>query len=717
MTRERLSLALQTVPSTEWVEFERFASSFLVGEFPGIRTMAKPSGDRGRDAEIVDLSTDGNIKLQYSVTTSWGTKIKATCSRLSEFKPKPTHLIYVTNQPIGPDADELKASMFRDFGMFVDVRDQSWFLDRQFSTTSAAQASEDLARKYVDPLLSTAKLAASVAPALSENEEKIAFLHLAIDSNDRDNGRNLTKFAFESLVLGALHGSSADAPIPVHTVKDSISRIVGQGAPGQVAAQIDSAIERLASKNGRVKHIRHSGLLHTSHQENLRTKAATEVFLQQEAAFENDILASVYDVAPEVVEDEALRIRAVSDLRKVIEELLLDNGEKFTSAIDPNISLKPPRRDIEEFLTNSKFGSVIPNSAAAEAIATTLAYGSDLGVRHVRRILESYTVMALLRSTPDVQGALKKVFSGGEIWLDTSFVLPAISDSMGKKNTSFRDLVEACHICDIKLFVTTGVIEEIDSHLYSCVSTARGTSRLPKLPFLLREYVECGNSINGFPQWQEEIRGNDLPLQDIEEYLSDELGIKKRDLSSEVAAAPADLRDEVREFWVKKQEARRANSGADSFNVDLLAAHDIENTLGVIQLRTQSSSTAVGPSGYYHWLLTLDKAAREIGGLLSSRRISSPIMDPEFLAQLLQFRPGTPDAAKEKISGAPLMLGLTRSNAIPTEMIEAIEEIRGSMPGISPRRMRRSIRDEMNRRKTVAAADFTAVTEPITRRE
>ena len=121
--RERLDLALSQIPPSAWEDSEHFASEFLIAHFPNLRTMARAAGDGKRDAEIFDLDDAGKIKLQYSVTVGWRSKITSTVNGLVKKIPKPTHLIYVTNQKIGPEADDLKATIYADTGIILDIRD------------------------------------------------------------------------------------------------------------------------------------------------------------------------------------------------------------------------------------------------------------------------------------------------------------------------------------------------------------------------------------------------------------------------------------------------------------------------------------------------------------------------------------------------------------------------------------------------------------------
>ena len=71
-----------------------------------------------------------------------------------------------------------------------------------------------------------------------------------------------------------------------------------------------------------------------------------------------------------------------------------------------------------------------------------------------------------LRETPDVQGAVEKMFSHGKIWLDTSIVLPLLAEPLFDGQTGrFTRMLEASHEAKLELFVTWGVIEEIERHM------------------------------------------------------------------------------------------------------------------------------------------------------------------------------------------------------------------------------------------------------------
>jgi hypothetical protein len=645
--------------------------------------------------------------LQYSVTVGWRSKILGTVDRLKDFKPKPTHLIYVTNQQIGPEADELKGDVFTDHGIVVDVRDRSYFLDRRDHTVIARAASEVLEQKYVVPLLTTHGIAQTVAPALTAEEERIAFLHISIDLIERDTSRNFSKDAYESLLLAVLHGTTHESPLDRLHIHERMCSFVHADSQEQLTARVDSALERLSKKRGTVKHIRASDCFHIAYDETTRIDQEAERFLEQENAFEEDIRAAIYLVDEDLAEDAAKGQESVEALREVIEKLLLDYGEQFTVAISTGRSPAATTERLEHLLAEMAFKTHLPNTAAAEVIEMVLTQGAEATESHLRRLLDSYTVLAMLKSTPDVQKALRKVFTGGQIWLDTSVILPLMAEELYSGGTPMRDLIKACRLSEVKLFVTTGVIEEVNAHLNRCVAAARSAgSSSYRLPFLLAEYILNGYPRNSFVSWQENFRGTEEALLDIEEYLRDEFSIVRHDLQDAVDTAPDELRIAAQDYWREEQQKRREKSGIDSANLDRLVAHDVENSVGVIQLRGHSNP---GPTGYQQWWLTTDRLARGLSAALEhalDEPIASPVIDPGFLAQLMRFRPHSPQEATAALGRFPVLLDLAKMDVIPGDMIDTIEEIRNETNSLKPRIMRRKIRDEVNKRKTGEHADL-----------
>lgn len=87
-------------------------------------------------------------------------------------------------------------------------------------------------------------------------------------------------------------------------------------------------------------------------------------------------------------------------------------------------------------------------------------------------------------------------------------------------------------------------------------------------------------------------------MDDLREYLAEVHAIDHRDLRDEAEKAPTDLRAAVQEVWYAVHERRR-NRPDDEISPQVMArlvAHDVENTVGVMQLRR---ATNMSPLGYH----------------------------------------------------------------------------------------------------------------------
>ena len=253
MSAPRLALALNSVSSGDWLEFEKFAAEFLAPQYPSLRTTASPHGDKGRDGQMYLVHEDPNTVVQYSVAKDWTAKIRNTVRRLKDTMPATRTLIYVTNQIIGPDADNLVQELRRDNQMSLDIRDQNWFTDRELTYPQRAVASEELAHKFVDPLLVERRVRSFVSSALGRDDARVALVHLALEGEDRHSGKGWTKSCFEALVLSALHDTSNDNRMTEPEIISRVRELLPAADETQISQQVTGALTRLSRRNGPVK--------------------------------------------------------------------------------------------------------------------------------------------------------------------------------------------------------------------------------------------------------------------------------------------------------------------------------------------------------------------------------------------------------------------------------------------------------------------------------
>lgn len=596
MVSPRFALALEQLGPEQWGEFERLAAEFLAVEYPSLRTMASKSGDKGRDGELFFPEEDSRIAFQYSVTVDWKVKISNTQKRLADTKPSVDSLIYVTNQTIGPDADEIKRKL-RAAGVSLDVRDKSWFTERELTHAQREVAAAELAARYVDPLLHARGVTEHLATVLNESESRVALLHLVLDSEDKASEKGLTKTSFESLVLCALEGTSTTSTRPKSAVLERVRELLPSGDAQQVEALATSALERLKGKGGPVHFHQSTSGYCLSYERILRTQEKIAQYVANERALEDELSTLVEPLLTDRTGAADRAQDVARQLRLGIEHLLLTKGEAFAAAVGtgqmPQIDVTEAVRILESRLPKG-FGLTIEQAVAV--IFDVVQRPSHTTQGHLRRLSDAYTLFAFLRQTPDVQKAIVKIFKGGQLWLDASVVLPMLGETLidDSAERHFTVLLKAARDAGLQLFVTDGIIEELERHINRSVTFARTTERWRgRVPFLYSAYATSGRARSDFPSWAAEFRGEARPEEDVEAVLAEAFGIRRRNLAEYSDPAAIELRAAVQEVWQEAHDRRR-DDDVDTMTRARLVAHDVENCVGVIQLRRGAASITGG---------------------------------------------------------------------------------------------------------------------------
>lgn len=708
MPSARLALALEKMSSGDWLEFERFAAEFLAPEFPSLRTTASPHGDRGRDGQMYVVGEDPNTVVQYSVAEDWNAKIRATVNRLKVTMPSVRTLIYVTNRVIGPDADDLVRELRRVSTLSLDVRDRNWFVERELTYPQRETASEELAKKFVDPLLGRRGVRTFVSPVLGRDEARVALIHLALEGEDRETSKGWTKSCFEALVLSALHGTSSDNRMSHAEVVDSVLMLLPANEADQVRVQVEGALNRLTRRGGPVKMTKDgSYALSYSESESLRTRLAS--FALREEDLKRELVDAVKAAAPRLASelDDQGWAAVAESLRHGLEKVLLSRGEEFALAVTTGEIYQANAKDILAEITSSVNNTAagLTDAEATAAILQTLERPSLNLRNHLRGLADAYTMYAFLRQTADVQKAVLRIFTGGELWLDTSVVLPLFAETLldDPAERRYTIILRAALDTGLKLYITPGVVEEVDSHLNNSLSCARTqtSSWRTRIPFVFAAYTLSGRGRAQFASWLEEFRGQRHPVDDLCEYLAEVHAIDLRSLQVEASSAHLELRAAVQEIWYEAHERRRGeDEEMDPLKIARLVDHDVENCLGVIQLR---KSTPTSPVGYRQWYLTLDRTAwslrRELTERLGGNPPDSPALSPDFMTQYLRLAPVRMAVERDLWANLPLLTDISRYEYVPKELIDRADQIRRDIGYLGERVVRRRVRETLDEMK------------------
>ncbi|MBB3043975.1 hypothetical protein [Nocardioides soli] len=367
----------------------------------------------------------------------------------------------------------------------------------------------------------------------------------------------------------------------------------------QVAALTESALTRLSRKGGAVNHHRSTDDYCLSYAKRLEMQEQAAVFLRDEEHIEGEIRLALVEALPDIEEDEAACAKAAHELRQAIEQLFIRRGESFASAVQTGEVQQIDATELIATLArgeNAVLKEVDPERATA-TVRRVIERPSASTQRHLRRLADAYTLFAFLREAPDVQRVIVRLFSDGDVWLDTTVVLPLLAETLlFERAERHYTVLRAALDAGLRLHVTDGVIEEVERHINRSLTFARTATDewRSRVPFLYAVYASAGRSRTEFAGWAANFDGNMRPKDDVREYLADDFGVTHRNLKEESDAPPLELRSAVQEIWHESHDRRRARSGSDEDLDQItrlrLVAHDVENCVGVIALRKMSSS-------------------------------------------------------------------------------------------------------------------------------
>lgn len=708
MTPKRFKFALENLQASDWEKFEELASVFLVTEFDTLHTMASPSGDGGRDAELFSPSGEPSTLLQYSVQQDWKAKITATVKKVAE-KFEADQLIYVTNQFIGAKADTLRNQLRKEYGIRVVIYDQSWFVERCEEPYQRQVAAERLAEQVADPIaISGGVLDKAQNLTTTENHAALVFLNMQLEDDTRDKG--LTKLSFDALVRAALLRTNSKNRLKREEVHSRLQAMLPARHRKDVAERTDSALSRLEKRV--IRHWRQQDEFCLTHEESERIKDRLIDSEEQENSLSSEIkeiVTSQVAYTETAVADPSTLDKITLRVRRVVERLLLSRGETFISAVQTGRYRFAGSKDIEDHITKDiaehprgKEEKTLDPKIIEQSVAFVLTDPGEKLRQHLRSLADGYTLLAFMRETADVQGAISKMFSHGDIWLDTNVTLPLFAEELAEdERKQFTSMVRAALEAGMNLHITPGVLEETESHMNLSLNYSRTPSGewTGNIPFLYSAFVSSGRNPETFASWVENYRGRRRPEDDVAAYLSATFDIDVVSLESSAEEAEENIKNAVKEEWHQFRENRRQNHVGDSLQRTRLANHDIENYLGVVSRRKNERTDALG---YSSWWLTLDRTAVTIESRLKAKHhisVSTPVMSPDFMMNYLAFGPVRGRISKDTEKALPIALELSRTELMPQEFINIAKDTRQRNHNLPEHVIQRKVRDALDEAK------------------
>ena len=451
----------------------------------------------GRDAELFGPVADSSVVLQYSVTQHWQSKIRETAARISETLPKASVLIYITNQRIGAGADSLKGDLRKEFNIHLDIRDRNYFLERLVGDPRREAIGEALAREVVDLFLASRGVVERRATELSSIEARAAFVYLGLHWRDDIRAKGLTKLSFEALVSSALRDTSSENRMSRDEIKKNVQAVLPNHPPDKLDIYTDSALRRLTKRT--IRHWAKEDEFCLTHEENVRLRA----FLAEQELAEKSLEEEIENILTAICAAKRIDRAQCGDLqqrvRRVLEAFLFRRGEAFVSAVSTGRLRQLAFDDLTNLIIENVRGVPPPRGVAAAipdllsaSVREVLTRPTNEIHRYLRSLADSYTLLAFLEQTPDVQSAVGKMFSHGEVWLDTNVVLPIFGEVLSPEHERrFQLMVGAASEAGLSLRATPGVIEEIERQMnrsLACSRSAPGEWQ-GDLPYLASVYL------------------------------------------------------------------------------------------------------------------------------------------------------------------------------------------------------------------------------------
>lgn len=694
----RLELALRQTKTDDWYRFERLCRAFLASEVDDFRAMANSAGDGGRDGQLFAADSRPTTLYQFSVSEDWRSKIRATVKRLKKTFPDSRMLVFLSSRSIGAAGDELRNELAGE-ELFLDIRDETWFVDRANFDPNRSAAAQSYFDEIVTATLDLNALNASPY-TLSTEESRTLLCFLELQRHDDEADKGLTRASYEALVRAALRGTSSSNKMSVDQIYDAIHRLMPRHDIKDLKPHIDQALRKLDYKV--VKHNSKTNDYHLAFDEQQRlVDVATHIQTLKEGY--------LLDITEGLESDDRITAEERTEMRifvsQVIELYLHRRGENFAAAINTGSPLINDATELRSVVLELKAPQLaVKQSSAAIAVAhadSILRTPSEETLHYLRLLSDCYTLFAFIAEVPDVQRVTKRIFDHGEIWLDTSILLPAFAEyaepSREESDRPFVSLFKQLANTGLRRYVTPGVLEELTSHLQNCVRYARSTSWKSRVPYVALRFLLLGNSLAALSNFIDEFCGTHSPEADLQEFLRHELKIEVREPNSDAAFDKAS-RDEIVDYWQTVHEKRREGDNGMSVR---LAKHDADNYINAL-LRRSSSSNDGYWLGYTTWWLTIDNAAIQLMQKVSSKTAatirSSPILSLDFLTRYLSLGPLR--AAAKTASNPLAIFSPEIVESLPLELVRDANSIRETLKNMSPRLRQRKIRYELDMQRS-----------------
>jgi hypothetical protein len=516
-------------------------------------------------------------------------------------------------------------------------------------------------------------------------------------------------------VRSVLIGTDTDNRIAKSDLFQAVKQIMSGREEGRVEELTNAALGRLVKRQIVRLHTKDSTVC-LSYEESIKTKEQLAACQLDEVLLTGSVKSAVVDVYADTNVNSSELELISSRIRRILEKCLYSLAETFAHAVltdrISDVSLDHLKQTVLDDIASDPPSKGSPEGTPellSDSVLRVLNDPSPVVRQYLKCLADAYTLMIFLSMTPDVQGAIQKIFAYGEIWLDTTIILPMLAEGLLEESPKrIQQIIQMTRDAGIELYTTSGVLEELTSHF----NRALVCHRIPAsqweggMPYIFEAYVRSGKDQNEFARWVETLMGEQRPAEDLGLYLEEVHGIKKKDLLDEVAAADASLRGALDLIWSERHQQRRQRNQhstnareLDPLTVLRLAKHDVESYLGVLQRRKSEITSQLG---YRSWWLTFDSFALRVERELRkhvSTSPASPVMSIDFLAQYLSLGPVRGKLPKQTIQQLPISVQPRLVEFLTPELLDEAKNMRLSLAGLPERVIARKVRDHLDKQR------------------
>ena len=206
-----------------------------------------------------------------------------------------------------------------------------------------------------------------------------------------------------------------------------VHQLLPDHEPTQIHALVDAALRRLAKHT--VKHWSKEDEFCLAHDEVQRFNK----FRVAAALAEASLLTSIHGIAKIQLEAKGIPASHEPELARCLwaatDAVLFERSQAFAMAVQTGALAELADTDFKSTLISEIAKSSLPKIPKLDWLAILQVGVRDVLISddpaiqsYLRSLADSYTLLAFLKQTPDVQGAVEKMFSHGMLWLDATVI-------------------------------------------------------------------------------------------------------------------------------------------------------------------------------------------------------------------------------------------------------------------------------------------------------